>query len=233
MTSTNQPHQPPHPPQPAESQQADPHGPHQHSRGHAHDSVIRAARFYHLSTMTLFLGQRGRIYRRLVGLLGARPGERALDIGSGTGALTTALAEAVGPTGSVVGIDPAAEMVAFAGKRAPANCTFRVMSAEALDLPDGSLDVIASTLAFHHLGAKDRATAEAYRVLRSGGRILIADFCPPRRRWLRALVMRLSRHSMTHDPAAEIPAALHAAGFVDIENTQLPPALIAVTATRP
>lgn len=195
--------------------------------------MIRAARFYHLSTMTLFLGQRGRIYRRLVRLLGARLGQRALDLGSGTGALAGALADAVGPTGSVLGIDPATEMVTFAAQRAPQHCQFRVMSAEDLDLPDASFDVVASTLAFHHLAQPERALTQAYRVLRPGGRILIADFVPPERPWIRTLVTRLSRHSMTHDPAVDIPTALQGAGFDGIATTRLPPALLAVTATRP
>ncbi len=74
---------------------------------------------------------------------------------------------------------------------------------------------------------------ELQNIRNPGGRILNADFVPPERPWIRTLVTRLSRHSMTHDPAVDIPTALQGAGFDGIATTRLPPALLAVTATRP
>jgi ubiquinone/menaquinone biosynthesis C-methylase UbiE len=62
-----------------------------------------------------------------------------------------------------------------------ANCSFVVGMAQGLPLPDQSFDVVASTLAAHHIpqAARRRAFGEMYRVLRPGGALLAADFRRP------------------------------------------------------
>jgi ubiquinone/menaquinone biosynthesis C-methylase UbiE len=90
------------------------------------------------------------------------------------------LADAVSPSGRVTGIDPSGRAVAYATRRAPSNCSLAVGVAQDLGMPDASFDVVTSTLAMHHVPEAERqaAFAEMFRVLRPGGRLLVADFRP-------------------------------------------------------
>ncbi|MBO0817180.1 MAG: class I SAM-dependent methyltransferase, partial [Actinobacteria bacterium] len=135
-------------------------------------------------TSAAFGGRRRRVYARIVALSGAGAADRVLDIGCGGGYLARLLAAAVGPEGQVTGIDPSANAVRYARRRATATCSFRVGVAQDLDLPDRSFDVVISTLAAHHIPEAERAAAfgEMFRVLRTGGTLLAADFRPAGRR---------------------------------------------------
>jgi SAM-dependent methyltransferase len=106
--------------------------------------------------------------------LGLKPGERVLDIGSGTGEHARLLAEAVGESGEAIGVDPNEGMRAEAARRAP---KARFVDGNAYDLPfpDGSVDAITCERLYQHLDDPDRATREIARVLRRGGRVVITD----------------------------------------------------------
>ena len=116
---------------------------------------------------------------------GVKAGDRVLDVGCGPGYFVRMLAEAIGPTGSAVGIDAAPEMIDYARRKARhlSNCRFGSGSAEALPFPDASFDVVVSSLMLHHLPDELRlqAAAEMKRVLRPGGAVLLADFTIPER----------------------------------------------------
>jgi ubiquinone/menaquinone biosynthesis C-methylase UbiE len=147
-------------------------------------TTLERFRLNALVTEIAFAGRRRRVYRRIVALSGTRPGDRVLDIGSSSGYLARMLAAAAGPSGSVTGIDPSEAANAYARRRAPANASFVAGVAQDLSaFPDGSFDVVVSTLAIHHVPARRRqdAFAEMYRVTRPGGRLLVADFDPSRR----------------------------------------------------
>lgn len=102
-----------------------------------------------------------------------RKGDRVLDVACGTGALTLAAAETVGPAGSVVGLDANPEMLAVA-RRKPVRIEWLEGRAEALPLPDGSFDAVVSQFGFMFFEDKPQALREMVRVLRPGGRLAVA-----------------------------------------------------------
>jgi ubiquinone/menaquinone biosynthesis C-methylase UbiE len=162
---------------------------------------------YELTTVIAFRGRRRSVYRQVVAASGARPGDRILDIGCNAGYLARLLAAEVTPGGHVTGVDPSEPAIAHATRRAPANATFTVGTAQDLRWPDASFDVVTSTLAVHHIPEADRAAAfgEMFRVTRPGGRLLIADFRPSRR--------HRGPHGMKHARGIDLTALAEAAGF--------------------
>ena len=106
-------------------------------------------------------------------------GEAVLDIGCGAGIDTIVAAMMTGPTGTVTGIDLVPEMLAQAKENAQMmdlrNVTFVETSAEKMPLPDADFDVVISNGVFNLIPDKGRALAEAFRVLKSSGRLMIAD----------------------------------------------------------
>jgi SAM-dependent methyltransferase len=107
------------------------------------------------------------------------PGETVLDIGCGAGFDTLVAAGMVGPQGRVVGLDATPQMIARAQANLAvldlANVTFQLGEAESLPFPDNEFDVILSNGVFNLTLDKTRALQEAHRVLKPGGRLLLAD----------------------------------------------------------
>lgn len=113
----------------------------------------------------------------VLALLAARPGERLLDIGSGPGFLVASLADAVGPGGSVHGLDQSAPMNAVARDVIGDRSWVSIDEGDALTLPypDGSFDAAVSTQVYEYVADIARALSELRRVLRDGGRALVLD----------------------------------------------------------
>jgi ubiquinone/menaquinone biosynthesis C-methylase UbiE len=183
--------------------------------GHGSGGHIGQPRLHKYAAAIWFLGQRRRVYDRLIALSGAKTGDAVLDVGCGTGDLTRRAAHAVGPTGRVVGVDPDAPVIAYARRVSPPQCEFHVAGGEAIPEPDASFDVVVSSLAIHHIAPQGRPVAfrEMYRVLRPGGSLLIADFRPPRNRTVNHLIGALSGPAMQRNPIGQLAGLIADAGF--------------------
>lgn len=112
----------------------------------------------------------------LVELAAPTAQERWLDVACGPGIVARALAA---QAGAVHGVDLTAAMIAVAEREASAaglaNATFAVGNAAALELPDASFDGAVARFAIHHMPQPSRLVGELARVVRPGGRIVLAD----------------------------------------------------------
>jgi ubiquinone/menaquinone biosynthesis C-methylase UbiE len=158
------------------------------------------------------------------------PGEVVLDLGSGGGIDVLLSARRVGPSGKAYGLDMTDDMLALARKNQAAagveNVEFLKGEIEHIPLPDNTVDVIISNCVINLSADKDRVLAEAFRVLKPGGRFAVSDVVvrgddvPPAVRrnmelWIGCVAGALEEN--------EYRAKLAKAGFtnVDLEPTRI------------
>ena len=161
-------------------------------------------------------------------LLALQPGERVLDIGSGPGFLAAEMAAEVGPNGAVHGVDPSASMLAIAKARETA-VAYAAGDALALPYEDGTFDAVVATQVYEYVADMPAALAEARRVLRPEGRLLILDTDWDSIVWHssdRARMLRVLEKWNDHlaDPylPRRLPALLRDAGFELATTTIIP-----------
>lgn len=159
---------------------------------------------------------------RTMALLGLKPGESVLDIGSGPGFLCSDMAAAVGSEGKVRGIDVSPVMVARAAARNPeAWVSFAVGDATHLDEADAAYDAVVSIQVAEYVPDIDGFCREAFRVLKPGGRGLIMATDWDAIAWHSADPARMQRVLAAFAPHCADSALprtlsrhLHAAGFM-------------------
>lgn len=205
-------------------------GPGEH-RGHMGHGLL-----YDVLSHLVFGGRKAHVFARLGKLSGARPGDRVLDVGCGTGFLTRSVARRIAPDGSVIGIDPSEDALTRARRTTRLlNCSFKAGQAAALDYPDASYDVVVSSLVMHHLPDQDRARAlaEMFRVLRPGGRVLVAEFQPPSHPIVKRLMRPVMSPAMENNPVLLLEPMLGASGFEQVTSGNIPPWIRFVAAVKP
>jgi SAM-dependent methyltransferase len=152
-------------------------------------------------------------------------GEVVLDLGSGGGIDVLLSARRVGPAGRAYGVDMTAEMLELAranqARAGVENLEFLEGRIEAVPLPDASVDVVVSNCVINLSADKAAVFAEAYRVLRPGGRLAVADVVADvepdealradPEAWASCIAGAVTRPQYT--------AGLTEAGFVDVEIT--------------
>ena len=186
-------------------------------------AVLHHGSQYDLHTRLLGLGTNGRNSRMVIELANIKPGDQVLDVACGTGSLTLTAQRYVGPSGKVYGIDASPEMIEVAKKKASRSglpVIFDLGLLEQLAFPAAAFDVVISRLAIHHLpdDLKHRGFAEILRVLKPGGRLLIADFSPPTNPVLKHGMSVLFGHRMMQSNIGSLPSMLKSAGFVGITS---------------
>ena len=169
----------------------------------------------------LFRGQWRELRQRTANLARMQPGDAVLDVGCGTGTLAMEVARRVGSAGRVAGVDPGTQQIARARAKAARRhvpIDFQIGVIEHLAFPDQTFDVVFSTLMMHHLpdGLKHQGLSEIARVLKPGGRLVIADFKRKKERQGQA-----ARFHAGGSSVQDLAAMVSDAGFEDLETEEM------------
>ena len=161
-----------------------------------------------------------------------RPGARVLDVGCGPGYPSLAAAAAVRPGGIVTAIDISTEMIAEASRRASAlglgNVRFVEMDAERLQFDPNSFDAVMNVYGLMFCPDPERAIAEAYRVMNTGGHIVVITWGEPATNPFFTTIGEIARQFLSLPPvdplapgpfrfaaSGELERVLQAGGFSD------------------
>lgn len=171
----------------------------------------------------LFHGKMQELRQKTIQLARLQNGEQVLDVGCGTGTLALEAQKLASATGRVFGIDPGIRQLAQARAKAVRRnlpVDFQTGVVEQLAFPDQSFEVVLSTIMMHHLpvGLKRQGFSEIARVLKPGGRVVIADFTRPKERQGQAKKFHAGGSSIQ-----DLVALIKEAGFAGVETEELTP----------
>jgi ubiquinone/menaquinone biosynthesis C-methylase UbiE len=171
----------------------------------------------------VFRGQVRALRQRTTTLACLQPGDAVLDVGCGTGTLALEVAQRVGSAGRVAGIDPSAQQITRARAKAARRrlpLDFQIGVIEQLPFPDQAFNVVLSTLMMHHVPAplKRKGLAEIARVLKPGGRLVIADFTRKQERQGRA-----ARFHAGGSSPQDLATLVTDTGFSQVEMEEMRP----------
>ena len=199
-----------------------------------------AAPIYDLTLWVTSFGSEAKLRRRWARLIAARPDDMVLDLGCGTGALSAEMASDMA-AGTMIGLDAAPAMVSVAQrKQGSERCRFEVGLVEDLSFDAETFDVVVSSMTFHHLplDLKERALAEAWRVLKPGGRLVTIDLDRPIN-WLGWIIgvtgwLLLCQPAIRESIRGVVPALIRKAGFTNMQRGHWSWGIISVcTADKP
>ena len=175
----------------------------------------RIARVYDPLNSLMTAGLHHRWRERAADLAALAPGNRALDVASGTGDLAIELARRVGPTGTVVGSDFSEGMLELARAKS-SDVTWEWANAMDLPYPDGGFDAATVGFGARNFGDLDRGIAEMARVVRPGGKVVILEITTPQRPplstffaiWFDRVVPVLGRRAGDPDAYTYLPSSV-------------------------
>src|SRR5215211_7644836 len=175
----------------------------------------RIASFYDVMNTVMTAGLHHRWRERAADLARLRPGDRALDVASGTGDLALELKRRVGPAGDVIGSDFSEGMLDVARAKSP-DVRWEWADAQALPYADG--EFAAATVGFgaRNFGDLDRGLAEMARVVRPGGRVVVLEITSPSKpplswffkAWFDTVVPALGRLAGDPDAYTYLPSSV-------------------------
>jgi SAM-dependent methyltransferase len=191
-----------------------------------------AAAAWHRWTPTL-QAWLGPVTEAMLEMARLRHGDRVLDLAAGAGEPSLSAAERVGPSGHVLATDISSNILEFAAQtareRGVTNFETRVMDGENPDVPDVSFDAVLSRLGLIYFPDRRGALRAAHRILKSGGRVVLAGFSTPdQNRFFSIPIGVIRRRAQLAPPAPGLPGpfslgapgvmedALQGAGFTDI-----------------
>jgi len=170
---------------------------------------------------------------KLVPTFPLKRGQRVLDVGTGTGILIPFLLEAVGSTGHVTAIDFAEKMVeACKAKYANLpNVNIAVQQVENLDFPPETFDAVTCFGLFPHLENKQKALSQMNRVLKPGGKLIIAHALSSNELRAHHRNAAVVAHDALPDEA-EMKQLLEQTGFTEVQITDKPGSYVCMS-TKP
>jgi SAM-dependent methyltransferase len=190
-----------------------------------------AAAWHHWTpTLQAWLGP---VTEAMLDMAKLQPGDRVLDLAAGAGEPSLSAAERVGPSGHVLATDISSNILEFAAQtareRGLTNFETRVMDGENPDLADASFDAVLSRLGLIYFPDRGGALRAAHRILKSGGRVVLASFSTPdQNRFFSIPISIIRRRAQLAPPAPGLPGpfslgapgvmvdTLRGAGFAEV-----------------
>ena len=183
--------------------------------------MARMAGSYDSYMRKMTMGREHILRKLTVDLAQVKSGDQVLDVGCGTGTLSLAAKQKVGPTGKVFGIDVLPQMVEISQRKAAeagVEITFQLGSIDDIPFPPNQFDVVLCSFMIFHMSeaVRSQGIKEIQRVLKPEGRLLVLDIAPPSNPIQRAIANLFFGGFMQHRMQELLPS-LEASGFSEIE----------------